>query len=107
MEAALLGHAQQLGLQAAGDMSRNFIQEDRAAVGHLEAADALRHRAGEGAFFVAEKFAFEQVLRDGGAIDLDQRARGARAPGVDDVGQHFLADAAFAGDEHAALRRRQ
>ena len=60
-------------------------------------------RAGEGALFVAEQFALQQRFRDGGAIDLDERPGGARAPGVDDVGHHFLAHAAFAGDEHAAF----
>ena len=43
VEAALLGHAQQLGLQRRGHVG-DFIQEDRAVVGLLEAADALRHR---------------------------------------------------------------
>ena len=102
VETPLLGHAEQLGLQRRGHVG-DFIQEDGAVVGHLEAANPLRHRAGEGAFLVPEELAFEQGLRDGGAVDLDQRAGRARAPGVDDIGQHFLAHAAFAGDQDAAL----
>ena len=102
MEAPLLRHAEQLGLQRRGHVG-DFIQEDGAAVGHLEAANALRDRAGERALLVAEEFAFEQGLRDGGAVDLDQRAGRAGAPGVDDIGQHFLAHAALAGDQDAAL----
>ena len=68
-----------------------------------KAANALGDGAGERAFFVSEKFAFEQGFRDGGAIDFDERAGGARAPGVNDIGHHFLAHAAFAGDENAAF----
>ena len=51
-----------------------------------------------------EQLAFQQRLGNGGAIDLDQLAGGARAPRVDDVRDDFLAHAAFAGDEHAAVR---
>ena len=35
-------------------------------------------RAGEGALHVAEELALEQVLRDGAAVDGDERARCAR-----------------------------
>ena len=44
----------------------------RAPVGQLEAADALRDGAGEGAFLVAEELAFEQAGGDGGAVELDE-----------------------------------
>ena len=67
-ELALLEDAQQLGL----DLRRNladFVQQDGPAVGQFEAAFAFGQRAGERALFVAEEFAFDEVLRDGGAID--------------------------------------
>ena len=54
---------------------------------------------------MTEKLALEQRFRDGCAIDLDQRAGGARAPGVDHVGEHFLAHTAFAGEQDTAFRR--
>ena len=72
-EAAILGHPQEFGLQRRGHIG-DFIQKNGAVVRLLEAADALRHRAGERAFLVAEQLAFEQCLRDRGAIDLNQRA---------------------------------
>ncbi len=51
-----------------------------------------------------EKLALQQRFRDGGTIDLDQFPRRARTPGVNDIGDDFLADAAFAGDQDAAFR---
>lgn len=60
---------------------------------------------GEGAFFVTEEFGFEEVFGEGGAVHFHQWPGGAGAPGVDDVGEDFFADTAFAGDEDAAFRR--
>ena len=60
LELVLLQHAQQLDLQLrthAGD----FVEEDRAAVGRLEAAGLVVDGAGERALDVAEQFAFEQA----------------------------------------------
>ena len=56
-------------------------------------------RAGEGAFHRTEQFAFDQFARQGGAIDLDDPPFAARAHRVDQVGDDFLAGAAFTGDE--------
>ena len=82
----------------------DFVQEERAAVGGLEAAFALGMRAGEGAFFVPEQFAFQKRLRDGAAIDGDKRPVFARAALVDGPRRHFLAGAAFAQEEGRARR---
>ena len=51
-----------------------------------------------------EQFALQQVLRDGRAVDLDQRAGRAGAPGMNDIGQHLLAHAALARNQDAAVR---
>ena len=59
-EFALLQNAQEFGLQLDRNFA-DFVEEDRAAMGQFEAADALRDGAGEGAFFVAEQLTFEQV----------------------------------------------
>jgi hypothetical protein len=69
---ALLNGAQELCLQPHIHF-RDFIKQQRAAVGLLELADAPGKCAGEGAFLVAEQFGFEQVLRDGRAVDGDER----------------------------------
>ena len=59
--------------------------------------------AGERALFVAEKLAFDEVFRNGGAIDFDERGVGARALAVKGAGHQFLAGAAFARDQHGGL----
>ena len=72
LELALLQHAQQLGLQLERDLA-DLVEEQRAAVGELEAADAVAQRAGERALLVAEELALEQLARDRRAVDADQR----------------------------------
>src|SRR5207253_3832887 len=74
--------------------------EERAAADLLELADAPAVGAGEGALFVAEQLAFEQVLRDGSAIEGQERRLGSRAVLVDGAGDQLLAGAARTGDQH-------
>jgi hypothetical protein len=102
LELLFLEHAQQLGLQVGADLA-DLVEQQRAAVGELEAAFALLVRAGEGAAFVAEQLALEQRFRQRGAVHADERACGARGLGVDHLRDAFLADAALAGDQHRAL----
>ena len=68
VDLALLDGAQQLGLQAAVHLA-DFVEQQGAAVGLLELADAAGHGAGEGALLVAEQLALQQVLGDRGAVD--------------------------------------
>ena len=101
-EFAFLEEAEQLGLDLRGNLA-DFVEEDGAAVGQFETAFALVERAGEGAFFVAEEFAFDEVFGDGGAVDLDEGSAGAGALAIEGAGDQFLAGAAFAGDEDGGL----
>ena len=57
-------HTQQLGLSLRGHFA-DFVQQQGAAVGEFEAADAAFGGAGERALLVAENFAFHQRFRDG------------------------------------------
>jgi len=91
-EFAFLEDAQELGLDLGRDFA-DFVQEDGAVVGEFEAALALGDGAGERALFVAEKFALDEVLRDGGAIELDEGGVGALALAVEGAGDKFLAGA--------------
>ena len=99
---AFLDGAQQFGLQAHIHLG-DFVEQQGAAGGFLELADAARDGAGEGALFVAEQFALEQVLGDGGAVDRNEGAVDALRLGVKVLGHHFLAGAAFAGDQHRGI----
>ena len=66
----------------------------------LDLADGLLHGAGEGAAFMAEQLAFQQVLRNRAAIDGDERLLGARTEFVQRLRQGLLAGAAFAQQQH-------
>ena len=99
LQALLLQHPHQLDLRAKSHVA-DFIQEDGAAVGLLEPADAPRLRAGEGAAFVAEQFALQQRFGNGGAVDRDERRVGPIAVLVKGAGDQLLAGAGLAADEH-------
>ena len=72
LELPLLEHAQELGLERERHLA-DLVEEQGAAVGHLELAGLARHGAGEGALLVAEELAFEQGLGERGAVDGDER----------------------------------
>ena len=59
-------------------------------------------RAGEGALFVPEQLALDQLVRHGSAVDRHPRRAAALALGVDGARHHLLAGAGLAGDQHAA-----
>ena len=81
VDLAFLDGAQQLGLQADVHFG-NLVEQQRAAVSFLELADAACDSAGERALLVTEQFGLEQVFRNGGAVDRDERLVGAlRASG--------------------------
>ena len=95
-------HAQQLGLAAEAQVA-DLVQKQRAAGGQLELALAALVGVGEGPFFVAEQFAFEQRLGDRRAVDGDERLVAAAAEVVDRLADDFLAGAVFAQDQHGQL----
>ena len=82
----------------------DFVEKERTAVRKFELSWFAAYSSGEGAFFVAEEFAFEQIFRDGGAVDFDEGAGGAVRVLMDGVGDEILADAAFAAEENGGIR---
>ncbi len=50
----------------------NLVEEQRAAVGLFEFADSTGDGSREGTLLVAEEFALQQVIRDGGAVHRDE-----------------------------------
>src|SRR5439155_17354983 len=102
---ALLQHAQELHLDVGRDLA-DLVEEERTAVGPLEAAGAGGDRAGEGAFLVAEELALEHALGEGLHVDGDERAADALAPVVEQAGDQLLPGAALALDQHRRPARR-
>ena len=72
----------------------------------FKAADARALGAGEGAFFVPEELAFNEVFGDGGAVYGNHGGGGPAAARVQGAGGKFLARAVFAGQEHPGIRWR-
>ena len=101
----LLQHAQDLGLRALAHVA-DLVEEERAAVGLLEPADALLVRARERALLVAEQLGLEQVLLQRRAVDLDERAVRAVGIVVDRAGDELLAGARLAADQHGRIAPR-
>src|SRR4051812_44518790 len=71
-------HAQELRLQRDGHL-RDLVEEERAAVRNLEAAEAARRRARERAALVAEQLRLHQRLRNRRAVYRDEARVLARA----------------------------
>jgi hypothetical protein len=76
-----------------------FFEEERAAIGNLEAADLLCDRAREGAFLVVKQLAFEEARGNGGAVDLYERRLAPAAAIVDGACQQLLAGTGFPAEK--------
>src|SRR3990172_2326499 len=80
-----------------------FVEQERAALGHLEETFLVHRRAGERAFLVAKELGLDQILRNRGAIDLDERTLGSLAVVMDGVGNQLLSGPVFALAEDVRL----
>src|SRR5213592_380051 len=89
LDLPLLHGPQDLRLQREAHV-RHLVQEQGASPGLLEAPDLAGDRAGEGAFLVPEQLALEQVLRNGGAVDGDERPGRPRPIQMDGAGDDLL-----------------
>ena len=98
-ELALLKHAQEPGLRVDRHVA-DLVEEQRAALRLLEPPHAARGSPGERALLMAEQLALDQLARDRGHVDCDERAASALAEIVQSAGYQLLAGAAFAHDRH-------
>ena len=83
----------------------DLIEEQRPAVGQLEAPQLGVHRPGERAFLVPEQLALQQRLGQGGAVDGDERLISARRVGVEVSAEQLLARAGLTEDQHRRVAR--
>ena len=105
LEAALLQHPQQLDLHRQRHIA-DFIEEQGAAGGQLEAALARADRPRESAFFVPEQFGLQQLAGYGAAIYRHERTLSAPGAAVDTLRDNFFAGARFTQNQHRGLGRR-
>ena len=103
LKLALLKHAQQLRLELERDFT-DLVEKNGAAVGQLEAANALRDGAGERTLLVAKKLTLEQAGGDGGTIQLYERAGVAGAEIMEGPGYEFLSGAGLAINQDGRFR---
>src|SRR5581483_9875325 len=106
LELPILEHAEQLRLRLEGQLA-DLVEEERAAVGQLEAADAPRVGPREGALLVPEQLALDERRRERGAVALDERAVPPRAPAVQRAREDALAGPRLSGDEHGRVDLRE
>ena len=99
LEALFLKKPEQLHLNGWRKLA-NLIQKQRAATGCFQQTFTLDVRPGERAFFVTEQFAFQQILRNGVAVNGDKRAILAPAAAVNCGCRHLFTSAALAQQEH-------
>ena len=105
-QALLFDHAQQLGLQLGLHLGQ-LVEQQRAAVGGLEASFLAPVGAGERAALMAEQLAFHQRLWNRRAIDRHVSRVAARRQLVNGARDQLLAGAAFAGNHDRRGRLRQ
>jgi hypothetical protein len=103
---AFLQHAQQFHLHVERQFA-DFVEEQRAAVRFNELASVVVRRAREAALHVAEQNGLNQVFRDRAAVHRHERTARALGSALDRTRQQFLADAAFAGDQHRNVGSRR
>jgi len=101
-ELEVLEHMEELGLEGERQLG-DLVEIDRALVRVLELAWLAPERAGEGAFLVAEELGFEQLGRNCGAVDFDERTVTARRCGMNGPGDKILPHAALATDQHGRI----
>ena len=101
----LLKESQEFHLQGQGQLA-DFVKKQRPAGGGFDAARPLNVRAGKSPFFMTKQLAFQQVFRDGAAIDGDKGAVLARAATVNGQRGHFLSRAAFSQNQYRHRRGR-
>ena len=102
LQLAGLERAEQLGLGFGAEIA-DLVEEQRPLVRQLEPAEPALGGAGERAPLVPEHLGLDEVPRDGGAVDGDERARRPAARPVDRRGRQLLPGAALAGEEDAGL----
>ena len=94
-EGAVLKNSEELHLHLWTQLT-DLVEEDRAAVCELESALLVSHCAGKGSLDVSEKFAFEQTVGQGAAVDRHEKSVGPPAGFVKGVRDELFSGAALA-----------
>ena len=99
---ALLQGPQQLGLRGQRHLA-DFVEKQRPALGQREKSLAVAAGVGEGPLHVPEQLALQQRIGQRRDVHRDERLFPPLAMLVQAPGNHLLARAAFAHDQHRGL----
>src|SRR6185312_11647051 len=102
LELSLLEHPQELYLDGSRHIA-NLIEEQRAFIRQFEFSRLAGKRARKRSLFEAEQLAFKESVRNGGAVDLDERPGGAARVLVNGASNQVLADAALPAQQHRGV----
>lgn len=104
LELAVLDDTQDLFLDSEAGVS-DLIEEQRAAVGEFKTSEPAFRRPGEGTGLHSEQLGLDQRLRQGGAVELDDRRGPAAGQKVHARGRQLLAGSALADDQYGTIER--
>src|ERR1700688_4507643 len=102
LELLFLQYPQQFRLQRRRNIA-HLVQKKRAFVSQLETSNLLRYGSSECAFLVAKKFTFQEIQRNGSAVQSHERASATRTDVVNRVCDQLLACAGFSLDQHGGI----
>ena len=97
-DAAFLQNTKQLDLHVHGQVA-DFVQKQGATMGQLKAPQTVGHGPGEGTFAMTEEFAFNQVTRNGPAIDGHKGPCGSRPLCMQRLRHQLFARPTLTGDQ--------
>src|ERR1700745_93469 len=98
----LLQDPQQLRLQGKGNIAY-FIQEQCPCVCHFETAHFLCESSGESSLLMSEEFAFQQVKRNGRAVQLYEWAPASWTDIVNRAGDQLLTRTTLSEYQHGGI----
>src|SRR5438445_13631325 len=97
LELLFLQDTEQLGLERRWNIA-HLIQEESAFVSHFEPTDFLCDSARKSALLMTKELAFQQIQRNGSAIQFHIRASAPRADVVNRPRNEFFSSACFSMD---------
>ena len=83
----------------------NLVEENGAAIGELEASDAVEPGIGEGAFHMSEEFTLKQCFGHGAGVDGDHQARRTSRDRMQGPRHNLFSRAVLARDQDIRVGR--
>ena len=83
----------------------DFVEEQRAALGHFKTADAVRLGVGESALHMTEQLALEDAFGKAAGVDREHRLDGPQRNRMQRLRHQSFAGAVLAGDQYVGIGR--